>query len=391
MRNLFDQATLEHDLKANNGRPYQQCSLSVMDTIADPNITFDSQGVCNYYYEYLEAEKASTLKGEAAKKKVNETVALLKQAGKGNTYDCMLGVSGGVDSTYLALIAKKLGLRVLCVHFDNGWNSELAVQNIENIVSKCGLDLHTYVINWPEFRDIQLAYFKAHVIDIEAVTDVAIFACLNKICAQNKLRYILDGRNVWTEETLPKAWINKDVGNLLNIHQKYGTIPLQSYPYLSRGKKLLLKFRRAYTSIPLLNYLHYDKAAAKKEIVKELGWRDYGGKHYESVFTRFYQGYILPQKFKVDKRKAHLSNLIFAGQLTKDEAVEELDKPIYPAEQLAEDKPFVLKKLGFTEEEFDKYLSTAAVPHSHYGSTKPLTEDYPILKMFKPFKKLILR
>lgn len=388
---LYNEILLQQDAAANGGRAYQQCSLSVMDTIADPNISFDKKGISNYYYEYLKAEKNQTLKGEAATQKIQEWVSVLKKAGAGKPYDCMLGVSGGVDSTYLALCAKRLGLRVLCVHFDNGWNSELAVQNIENIVSKCGFDLYTYVINWPEFKDIQLAYFKANVIDIEAVTDVAIFACLDKICTEHKLKYILDGRNVWTEETLPKAWINKDSGNLRSIHQAFGAIPLKSYPLQSRSQRLVQQLKKSYTSVPLLNYMVYDKPKAKQDIIGELGWRDYGGKHYESVFTRFYQGYILPEKFKVDKRKAHLSNLIFAGQMTKTEALEELESPIYPPAQLAEDKPFVLKKLGFTEAEFDAYLTAPSVPHSHYGSTKSLTEEYPVLKLFRPIKNLLTR
>ena len=167
-----------------NDPKYKQCSISVMDNIADPDITFDKKGICNYYYEYIEAEKKFTLNGEAAEKKVQECVSDMKAFGKGKPYDCILGVSGGVDSTYLALIAKRLDLRVLCVHFDNGWNSELAVKNIENIVNKCGFDLYTYVINWNEFKDIQLAYFKANVIDIEAVTDMAIFASLDKLCSE---------------------------------------------------------------------------------------------------------------------------------------------------------------------------------------------------------------
>lgn len=389
--NYYNEALLKDNTAINGGRPYQQCSVSVLDTIADPNIRFDENGISNYFHEYQEAEKRYTLKGEAAEKKIEEWVKILKLAGRNKPYDCMIGVSGGVDSTYLALNAKRLGLRVLCVHFDNGWNSELAVQNIENIVSKCGFDLYTYVINWEEFKDIQLAYFKANVIDIEAVTDIAIFSCLDKICDDNQLKYILDGRNVCTEETLPKAWVNKDSTNLRNIHKTFGTIPLKSYPLQNRFQKLFQKWKEPLTSIPLLNYLPYNKQKAKQEIISELGWRDYGGKHYESVFTRFYQGYILPEKFKVDKRKAHLSNLIFSGQITKDEALEELKKPIYPPEQLAIDKPFVLKKLGFSEEQFNKYLTTPPAPHSEYGHTVSLTEEYPLLKIFRPIKKLIIR
>lgn len=369
---------------------YFQCSISVMDNIADPNIVFDEKGICNYYYDYLDAEKKYVLKGELGKKKVEEIVNILKKSGKNKKYDCMLGVSGGVDSTYLALLAKQLGLRVLCVHYDNGWNSEMAVKNIENIVTKCGFDLFTYVNDWEEFKDIQLSYFKAGVIDIEAVNDIAIFLSLDKICAQFDLKYILDGRNVVTEQTLPYAWLNKDLYNMLNIHKKFGSIPLKSFPVINRWKKNIHAFRNSYETITLLNYVNYNKKKAKEQIIELLDWKDYGGKHYESVFTRFYQGYILPVKFHVDKRKSHLSNLIFSGQITKAEAIEELKKPIYPPEQLMVDKPFVLKKLGFTEESFDAYLTAPVVNHNVYGNTKSLSEEFPILKIIKPLKKFIL-
>jgi N-acetyl sugar amidotransferase len=373
-----------------NDPGYRQCSISVMDNIADPNITFDANGICNYYYDYKKAEKNLVFRGEEGRKKLEDTVKLMKEDGKGKKYDCMLGVSGGVDSTYLALKAKELGLRVLCVHFDNGWDSELAVKNIENIISRCGFDLYTYVNDWEEFKDIQLSYFKANVIDIEAVNDIAIFSSLDKICAKYDLKNILDGRNVVTEHTLPHAWLNKDLGNMLNIHKTFGKVPLKTFPLISRWKRNIHAMRRSYYTITLLNYMDYNKGEAKKEIMEKLDWKDYGGKHYESVFTRFYQGYILPVKFKVDKRKSHLSNLIFSQQITKEKALEELKKPIYPPEQLAIDKPFVLKKLGFTDEQFEAYLAAPSVDHSIYGNTKTLTQDFPILKFLLPVKKLLV-
>lgn len=371
-----------------NNQGYRQCAISVMDNIADPDITFDEKGICNYYHQYLEAESKFTLKGAEAEKRVQAYAEEMKAWGKGRKYDCILGVSGGVDSTYLALVAKKLGLRVLCVHFDNGWNSELAVKNIENIVSKLGFDLYTYVINWEEFRDIQIAYFKANVIDIEAVTDIAIFSALNKICLEQKLKYILDGRNVWTEEVLPPSWIFKDPENLIDIHRRFGKLPLKEYPLLGKFRRAYIQFHQPVVSVKLLNYMHYDKKKAKEAICSELDWRDYGGKHYESVFTRFYQGHILPVKFGVDKRKAHLSNLIFAGQMTKAEALEELAKPIYPAEVFEIDKQFVLKKLGFTEQAFEAYLQAPPVPHQKYKVTGPLSDTYPLLKVLKPFYRV---
>lgn len=371
-----------------NDSNYRQCSLSVMDNIADPNITFDEKGICNYYFEYLKAEKEQVLKGAEGESKFKEIITQIKADGKGKQYDCILGVSGGVDSTYLAFLAKQEGLRVLCVHFDNGWNSELAVKNIQSIIEKCGFDLYTYVIDWEEFKDIQLAYLKANVIDIEAITDIAIFSALDIICKEKKIKHILDGRNVVTEITLPNSWVCKNTSNLKDIHKKFGKIPLKTYPIMSPIRRRLVARLKPFHSWPLLNYVNYNKEMVKKLISLELGWRDYGGKHYESVFTRFYQGYILPNKFKVDKRKAHLSNLIFSNQLTKEEALIELEKPIYPIHLLQTDREFVCKKLGITQEELQIYINTPAKMHSEYALSISLFDEYPFLKPFKfIFKK----
>lgn len=366
-----------------NDPNYRQCSMSVMDNIADPDITFDDKGICNYYYEYLDAENQHVLKGEAGEKKYNEIISKIKSDGQGKKYDCILGVSGGVDSTYLAFLAKQAGLRVLCVHFDNGWNSELAVKNIQNIVEKCGFDLFTYVIDWEEFRDIQLAYFKANVIDIEAVTDIAIFSALDIICNEKNIRHIIDGRNIVTEHTLPPSWICKNHSNLRDIHAKFGTRKLKRYPLLNPIKRRLMERKPKFHSWPLLNFIEYNKSKVKEIIISELNWRDYGGKHYESVFTRFYQGYILPVKFRVDKRKAHLSNLIFSGQLTKEEAMIELQKPIFPGHMFQQDLQFVLKKLGFSKSEFDIYLESPSIPHSHYNLSLKFFDEYPKLRALK--------
>lgn len=366
---------------------YKQCSISVMDTIADPTITFDEKGISNYYYAYKNAEQHHTLTGNVAQQKVQEIVSTLKKNGKGKSYDCIIGVSGGIDSTYLCYKAKEFGLRVLCVHFDNGWNSQEAVQNIENIIQKCGFDLYTYVIDWEEFKDIQLSYFKAGVIDIEAVTDIAIFDSLDMICGQKKVGYILDGRNTWTEETLPRIWTNKNPNNLWAIHQKFGTIPLNKYPSKFKNGKYVQP-KGNFVSIPLLNYLEYNKQKTKEIIAKELGWKDYGGKHYESVFTRFYQGYILPVKFNVDKRKAHLSNLIFSGQITKEAALAELEKPIYPPALLEIDKQFVLKKLGFSEAAFDAYMQAPIVEHAFYGNEPVLYNQTIVQKVRSKLSKV---
>lgn len=369
-------------------RPYQQCTLTVMDTIADPNITFDAKGICNYYYEYQQKEKQYVLHGAAGEKMLRDKVAEIKAVGKNQQYDCILGVSGGVDSTYLALQAKKLGLRPLLVHFDNGWNSELAVMNVQNIVEKCGFDLYTYVINWEEFRDIQLAFLEASVIDIEAITDIAIFTVLDQLTTKHNIRYSINGMNVVTEAILPGAWIYKDPINIKAIHSQYGKVPLKTYPFMSPWRMWYAQNVKKVESVMMLNWMPYIKSEVKKTIIDELNWRDYGGKHYESVFTRFYQGYILPTKFKVDKRKAHLSTLICSGQMTKEEALEELKQPIYDAEQCKIDMEFVLKKFDLTQAQFDDFMSRPPRDHREYATRKPFFEQYPLLKPLRGLSQI---
>ena len=382
--NRYNEEALKTDFQANCGRAYQQCSISVLDTIADPDITFNEEGVSNYLDVYKRHEKA--MLERRAKNSFESLIAKIKQDGKGKKYDCLLGISGGVDSTYLAYIAREAGLRVLCLHFDNGWNSELATHNIENIVKRCNFDLQTYVIDWNEFKDIQRSYFKADVIDIEAVTDIAIFSVLDKLCSKFGIKHIIDGRNTVTECILPPSWISKNTSNLKGIHLKYGTIPLKSYPLLSPIRKRIVARTKPFVSWPILDYVDYVKDEAKALIIKELYWRDYGGKHYESVFTRFYQGFILPNNFHVDKRKAHLSNLIFSGQITKEKALEELEQPMYNGDQLNQDYDFVIKKLGFTKEEFEEYIQRPAKAHAQYGNDLSILNEFKLNAKIKRLK-----
>lgn len=364
---------------------YRQCSISVMDTIADPDIRFDEKGISNYYYEYKAAEAERVFKGDAGRQQLEALAAEIKAAGKGQPYDCIMGLSGGVDSTYVALLAKKLGLRPLAVHFDNGWNSELSVMNIENIVSRLGLDLFTYVINWDEFKDLQLSYLKASVVDIEAITDHAIFATLYRLAGEKNIKYILSGTNVQTENTLPKSWIfpKTDHINIQSIHKAYGTVPLKTFPFMDAKVKRYYQKVKGVRRVSVLDYADYNKRAVKELIQRELDWRDYGGKHYESIWTRFYQGYILPTKFKIDKRKAHLSDLIFGGQISKEEAMNELQLPIYNDVQQKTDYEFVLKKLDLTAEEFDAIMQTPPQSHYAFDYEKPIDERYPFLKPVK--------
>lgn len=373
---------------------YRQCTLSVLDTIDDPNMRFDSEGRSHYYNEYLAAERARVRHGAEGQRELEKIADQIRTAGKGKQYDSIMGLSGGVDSTYVAYLAKQLGLRPLAVHFDNGWNSELAVQNIENIVSRLGLDLHTYVVNWEEFRDLQLAYLRASVVDIEVVSDHAIFATMYKLAEKHGIRHILSGTNVVTEQVLPPHWIyaKTDHVNIKAIHKRFGKSPLKTYPFMDLRAKKFHQIVSRTKIHSVLDYVDYDKAAVKKLIARELGWRDYGGKHYESIFTRFYQGYILPRKFGIDKRKAHLSNLIFAGQITKQDALEELSRPIYDPDQLKADYDFVLKKLGLSPEEFEEIMRQPPRAHTDFDFERPLYDRFPLLSpLRRPLRFLTRR
>jgi N-acetyl sugar amidotransferase len=345
-----------------------------------PGIEFDHNGVCIYCKEHEMKVSMTPFRRGYAEENLNKIVnELIKN--KSGQYDSIVGLSGGVDSSFVAYQAVKLGLRPLAVHFDNGWNSELAVQNIENIVKKLNLDLITFVIDWSEFKDIQRSFFKANVIDIEMVTDHAIFAAMYQIAKKNKIRYILSGTNAATEAIMPVAWqhFKFDLLNLKAIHKRFGTVPIKRYPTLSVWEMAWNHYVHGAKSISLLNYFPYRKDEAMHTLRDELGWQYYGGKHYESTFTKFYQAYILPEKFGVDKRRIHLSDLIMNSEITRDEALVELAQPRYDDLQLAQDCDYVCKKLGFSKEEFSAYMSAPPVSHYIYPSYAKLAQRLVML------------
>lgn len=348
--------------------PYRVCTRCVMDT-SDPDIVFDADGICNHCKQHEERVALAPFTKPDAEQRLAEVVAKMKRRAGGG-YDSIVGLSGGVDSSYVALQATRLGLRPLAVHFDNGWNSERAVENIERMVKRLGLDLITYVIDWEEFRDIQRSFFKADVIDIEMVTDHAIFATMFKIAKQHKIKYILSGTNAATESIMPASWVHFkfDLLNLKSIHKRYGTIPISHFPTISIWKMGWNHYISGPEAVSLLNYIPYRKDRAMEEMKAELGWQYYGGKHYESVFTKFYQAYILPRKFGVDKRRTHLSDLIMNGEISRDEALDQLSRPILEPREAAELQEYVCKKLGFTEEEFEDYMKRPPVSHFAYPS-----------------------
>jgi N-acetyl sugar amidotransferase len=364
------------------------CTRCIMDT-TDPNIIFDGEGVCSHCHKAEALLGSVTFAKEESERRLRAISDRILATSRGRSYDSIIGLSGGADSSYAAYIAHRMGLRPLAVHFDNGWNSEIAVSNIKNIVKTFGWDLVTYVINWEEFRDIQRAFFKASVIDIEMITDHAIMAAMYKIARDHSIRYILSGENYATEHCMPKAWIwnKQDLRNLKAIHKRFGEIPLKTFPLMSTWK--LLVYRRLFFEYVLpLNNLNYRKNDAMEELKREVGWRDYGGKHFESVFTKFYQAYILPIKFGVDKRRPHLSALIRNGEIIREQALKEMDKPYYDLVEMERDREYVLKKLGFTETEFDSMMKEKQVPHHYYPSDRKTVQN--LLKVYGFFKDLNL-
>jgi len=375
-----------------SNREVIQCTRCILDNIDDPYITFDDKGVCNHCRNYDKVAAERLFTGEEAKQKLNAIIERIKEDGKGKPYDTILGVSGGVDSTYLAYLGKQFGLRILLFHFDNGWNSEIAVKNIENMSRKLGYDLETYVVDWEEFRDVQLSYIKANVVDIEAITDHCAKVATRRLAKKYGIKNVIIGTNIATELILPDYWIfpKNDNRNLVDIHKKFGKVKLKTLPVSTNLENFLGRTLYDIAFHSILDYVPYNKSEVKEIIKKELGWIDYGGKHYESIWTRFYQGYLLPQKFNIDKRKAHLSNLICSGQITKEEALKEMEQPIYDPEQLKTDMQFVLKKLQMTEEEFKDYLKQPRREHREFDHMVPIEQRYPILKPFKYiFRKIV--
>jgi N-acetyl sugar amidotransferase len=327
---------------------------------SDPEIQFDAQGVCNHCRIYEQAVAAYVFRGEEGRRRLEEAVRVIRDEGKGKPYDCIIGLSGGVDSTYTAYVVKKHGLRPLAVHLDNGWNSEVAVRNIENIVTKLHIDLHTVVLDWEEFRGLQLAFLRASTPDSEIPTDHAIVATLFIEARKRGIGWIVDGGNMVTELMIPSTWSHghADWKYIRSVNSEFGVGPLKTFPhYTYFDSTFRIPRIDRIGRLGILNYVDYDKLAAMQIMQRELQWEYYGGKHYESIYTRFYQGFILKEKFGFDKRRSHLSCLVNDGKMTRQQALAELDKPAIDPVQLREDRAFVVKKLGLSETEFHQIMA----------------------------------
>lgn len=352
-----------------NKRPYQRCTRCVMDT-TDSKITFDENGVCDHCRNFDKNIKPYWKPQENRFDELEEIAKKIRKAGKGKDYDCILGLSGGADSSYLAYIAVEvMHLRPLIFVVDTGWNLNVAVENIEKIVKGLNLDMYTEVVNWKEMADLQLSFFKSSISTCDVPQDHAIFAALYNYAVKHKIKYVLTGSNSATEFVRPPLeWIYmNDVVMLKDIHKKFGKIPLRTFPLCNMLKyRIIYKYFYKMERVFPLDYVVYDKQQAMELLHQKYGWTKYANKHYENVFTRFYEGYYMPHKFGFDTRKNVCSSEILAGTMTRDEALEILSKPPYNPEQMELDKEYVAKKMGITAQEFDEIIALPNKTPSDY-------------------------
>ena len=351
------------------------CSRCILDTTV-PEIIFDEQGVCQYCKIYDELDKLYPL-NKVGKLQFNQLIDKIKRKGKNKPYDCIVGVSGGTDSTYALYEVVKLGLRPLAVHFDNGWNSNLAVENIEKVCTRLNVDLYTYVVDWEEFKDIQIAFLKASVSDAETPTDVGILGTLFQLASKKNISYILYGHSFRTEGVTPIGWSYYDGSYIKAVHKKFGQKQMKTFPNILWYHFLYFSFLKRIKIVSFLNYFDYNKAEAKHLLEKELNWKYSGGHHHESVYTHFFQSFLLPKKFNIDKRKTEFSAMILSSHETRENALKHIQNTPYPYEQEIVD--YTIKKLGLAQNEFIEILNTPVKSFKDYPSY------LSIIRFFKPF------
>lgn len=367
---------------------YRICTTCIMDT-SDPDISFDERGICSHCHRYNGIIQSETYKQKKQPGALEKLLEEIKKRGKGKTYDCIIGVSGGVDSTYVAYLTKQFGLRPLAVHLDNGWNSELAVSNIEKLLETLGINLFTHVIDWDEFRDLQLSFLKASTPDSEIPTDHAIVALLYQTAVKQNIKFILGGTNTATEGGGVPSWSqgHGDWKYIKSIQKIFGSKTLKSFPHYGPFKLLYLTSIKRIRWIDILDYIDYDKKKAMESLITDLGWKDYGAKHFESIYTRFYQGCILPNKFGFNKKRLHLSSLVWSGQLPRDEALLKLSETDYPQDLQEADKEYVQKKLVVSKDEYEEIMRRPPKSIWDYPSYKKLISNKHFISIYHFLKR----
>ncbi|MBO2581708.1 N-acetyl sugar amidotransferase [Shewanella algae] len=357
------------------------CKSCVMDSSAVEFVS-NPDGTCNFCSAYRMDESKATY----SKADLDVILDLIKKHGKGKKYDCIIGVSGGVDSTYVAYLVKKYGLRPLAVHLDNGWNSELAVDNVKKTLDKLDIPLFTHVLNWKEFKELQIAFLRASIPGMEIPTDHAITSLLYRTAVNNNIKFIINGSNYRMEKIMPRSWSEfrgqMDFYLIKSVYKKFTGNKLKQFPGFSLFEMFKWKGIDKIKVVNILDYIDFDKDVAMECIQNELGWVYYGGKHYESIYTRFTQAYIQPKKFNIDKRKAHYSNLICAGMMERSEAIERLAGNPYPDQEMEKrDLLYFKKKLGFSDDEFEAMMCEKPKTYMDY----PCVDNTPLLLKLEQF------
>ena len=369
-----------------------ECSKCVMnDTIRE--FSLNSKGVCNFCEDWEKKKDYFTnFTDEQIKKNLNSIKSEIKKFNKKNNYDCIIGLSGGTDSSYVAYLAFKMKLKPLIIHMDNGWNSKISNSNINKILEKTNFDYKTLILNWKEFKDLQISFLKAGVPDIEILTDHAIFAYIINFALENNIKYILSGVNFATEHsTIPSwGWRKDDFSHIKKIHKKFGKEKLITFPKMYPFKKFYYeKIKKKIKVINLLDFINYKSIKAKEILKTNFDWDDYGGKHHESFFTKFFQGYILPKKFKIDKRLLHLSCLIRNNEINRNEAVQELKMPNLETQKTLEYENFFKKKLSLSDDQFKSIMLSKPNKHSDYSLD--IYNNFIINKIMNITKKILIK
>jgi N-acetyl sugar amidotransferase len=351
-----------------------------MGTQHDSSIDFDDAGVCSHCQRFDKMRSVRMVSSDSSDA-LSSLVQRIARAGRGRDYDCVAGVSGGVDSTYLVALLKLQGLRVLAVHFDNGWNSELAVSNIEGVLKGLDIDLATYVVNWDEFRELQIAFLRASTPDGEIPTDHGVFASLWHKAAALGIRYVASGMNFATESSSVPDWAygHLDWRYIKDVNRVHGKRPLLTFPHFSLRRLAWWNVMRGMRWVSPLNCIDYKREEAVRFLSDSLGWRDYGGKHHESIYTRFYQSWYLPAKFGIDKRVIHLSDMIRSGQLTRAAALETLREPPVTSDVAAQDREYVVKKLGLNDKEFAQIFATPRRSYRDFRNNASLVRNAKLM------------
>jgi len=345
-------------LHAKTQRPYQICSRCIMDT-SDPTITFDERGWCDFCRNFETNLKPNWHPGERGIREITPLIEKIKQEGKGRDHDCLIGISGGLDSSYVTYVAKeKFGLRPLMFHCDAGWNSDLGVSNIQKIIEGLHLDLVTEVVNWEEMKDLQRAFFKSQVPFVDTPQDLALFSAIYNFAAKNGFKYVITGGNNSTEcvrECLEWTYFSTDMRHVRDVHRRFGSRPLKTFPTCDILKyKTWYRWGKGIRVIKLLDSVPYIKKDAIRELNEKFGWQPYPQKHYESRFTRFFESYWTPKKHGYDKRRAYMSSEILTGQMTREEALDRISRPELDEETMQREFEYVAKKLGWTVAEFEE-------------------------------------